>query len=352
MGAAHAANYAGHVAGAVREAWSGLIRIDPRRGDHRVALRAAVSVAVPLLVLLALGRLDLSIYASFGSFAALYGRHDDYADRIRMQAAAGVTLIAAMLLDTALAFCAMAGIVDVVIISFAAALITLLAYVWHWHPPGAIFVVFAVGACATLPATAMSFIGVLVGGGASVGFAVAVTTTLALLRDGLRRRTPRRRLPIGAVGWEMAITVGIGVLLAGAAALLIVGTHWYWAMIGAVAAVSGAHVTSRLIRGAQRLIGTLLGVLLAAGLLALAMPPALTIVVAIILQAGAELFIGRNYGIAMLFVTPLALLMVHLVAPIDPALLLGDRILDTVIGVVIGTLVAIVSAALRRPRAT
>ena len=66
--------------------WTGVLRVEPHRGDHRVALRAAVSVAVPLLVLWALGRLDLSIYASFGAFAALYGRHDVFRDRIRMQA--------------------------------------------------------------------------------------------------------------------------------------------------------------------------------------------------------------------------------------------------------------------------
>lgn len=59
----------------------------PHAGDHRVALRAAVSVAVPLLALWTIDRLDLSVYASFGAFAALYGRRDAYPDRIRMAAA-------------------------------------------------------------------------------------------------------------------------------------------------------------------------------------------------------------------------------------------------------------------------
>jgi len=63
---------------------------------------------------------------------------------------------------------------------------------------------------------------------------------------------------------------------------------------------------------------------------------------------GAELFVGRNYGIAMVFITPLALLMISLASPATPGMLLRDRVLETVIGVAVGTVVAIVSAALRR----
>jgi uncharacterized membrane protein YccC len=146
----------------------------------------------------------------------------------------------------------------------------------------------------------------------------------------------------------MTATVGVAALLAGVAGALLVGTHWYWAMVGAVAAVGGAHVTARLIRGVQRLVGTLLGVLIAAGLLALDLPPWVVLLVAVALQAGAELFVGRNYGIAMLFITPLALLMVSLASPVAPEMLLRDRVIETVIGVAVGTIVAIVSAGLRR----
>ncbi|WP_036329259.1 FUSC family protein, partial [Microbacterium sp. B19] len=69
---------------------------------------------------------------------------------------------------------------------------------------------------------------------------------------------------------------------------------------------------------------------------------------AVVMQVGAELFVGRNYGIAMVFITPLALLMISLASPATPDMLLRDRVLETVIGVAVGTLVAIVSAALRR----
>lgn len=328
--------------------WTGVIRVGPHRGDHRVAVRAVLSVGAPLLVLLLLNRLDLSVYASFGAFAALYGRTDQPRPRLVMQATAGVVLVASMLLGTAVSALSTPALLSVAVVAALAAAVTLLAYRAQWHPPGALFAVFAAGATASFPATGTAFATVLLVGGASVTWSLLVTTVFVLARRGSWARPRRPRPAIGSVAWEMTATVGVAALLAGVAGVLLVGTHWYWAMVGAVAAVGGAHVTARLIRGVQRLVGTLLGVVIAAGLLALHLPPWLVIIVAVTLQAGAELFVGRNYGIAMLFITPLALLMVSLASPVAPEMLLRDRIIETLIGVAVGTLVAIVSAWLRR----
>ncbi|MDQ1170214.1 hypothetical protein QE392_002018 [Microbacterium proteolyticum] len=328
--------------------WTGVVRVGPHRGDHRVAARAVLSVGVPLLVLLLLGRLDLSVYASFGAFAALYGRTDRPRARVGMQITAGAILVGSMLVGTAMSFLAVPALGSVAVVAALAAAVTLFAYRAQWHPPGALFAVFAAGATASFPATAATFATALLVGGASVAWSLIVTTVFVLVRHGSWARPKRPRRAIGPVAWEMTATVGAAALLAGIAGALLVGTHWYWAMVGAVAAVGGAHVTARLIRGVQRLTGTLLGVLIAAGLLALQLPPWLVVVVAVVMQAGAELFVGRNYGIAMLFITPLALLMVSLASPVAPELLLRDRVVETVIGVAVGTLVAVVSAALRR----
>ncbi|WP_431795375.1 FUSC family protein [Microbacterium enclense] len=328
--------------------WTGVIRIGPHGGAHRVAARAALSVGVPLLALLLLGRLDLSVYASFGAFAALYGRLDPPRTRVRMQATAGGILVLAMLLGTLLSALSAPPLASVVVVALLAAAVTLFAYRAQWHPPGALFTVFAAGACASFPATAATFGLVLLVGVSSVLWSLLVTTAFVLARRGSWRLPSRSRPPIGSVAWEMTATVGVAALLAGVAGVLLVGTHWYWAMVGAVAAVGGAHVSARLIRGIQRLVGTLVGVLIAAGLLALQLPPWAILIVAVAMQVGAELFVGRNYGIAMVFITPLALLMISLASPATPDLLLRDRVLETVIGVAVGTIVAIVSAALRR----
>lgn len=332
--------------------WTGVLRVEPHRGDHRVALRAAVSVAVPLLALWTLGRLDLSIYASFGAFAALYGRHDVFRDRIRMQASAGGVILASMLVGTALSVLAAPPAVSILVVAVIAAGVTLLAYTMRWHPPGPLFPVFAVGACATIPATAASFGDVLLVGGPSVLFGLAITALIGVLTRSADDVSPITRQPVGPIAGEMAASVGVAILGAGFAGLLIMDSHWYWAAVGAVAAVSGPQLNARVIRGIQRLVGTLLGVLVAAGILAIDLPPLAVIALVVVLQGAAELFVGRNYGIAMVFITPLALLMVHLAAPTPVDMLLQDRAIETVIGVAVGTIVAVASAALRRRQLT
>ncbi|MCX6502239.1 MAG: FUSC family protein [Microbacterium sp.] len=329
-----------------------VIAVAPHRGAHRVALRAAFCVAVPLLVLWALGRLDLSVYATFGAFASLYGRHDSYPDRIRMQLAAAVTLLVVMLLGTVVAVLEAPTLVRIVVVALVAVVVSGLAQAARWHPPGALFAVFAAGAIATLPVDPGAFADVVIVGGSAAAFSVLVTVVIATARRGPRSIGPLRSAPWQRPDLLAAAGVGLGAMLAGLAGLALVGTHWYWAMVAAVAALGGVHVTARIVRGLQRLAGTLVGVLIAAGILALHLPPLVTIAVAVLCQAGAELFIGRNYGIAMLFVTPLALLMIDLAVPSDPAELLRDRVLDTVIGVVIGTVIAVLSARVRRRRPT
>ncbi|MFS6531316.1 FUSC family protein [Microbacterium aurugineum] len=333
--------------------WTGVLRVEPHRGDHRVALRAAISVAAPLLVLWMLGRLDLSIYASFGAFAALYGRHDVFRDRIRMQASAGGIILASMLVGTALSVLAVAAPVSILVVAVIASAVTLLAYTMRWHPPGPLFPVFAVGACATIPATIASFGDVLLVGGPSVLFGLSITALIGVFTRRTGDVPPKTLQPVGPIAREMALSVGVAIIGAGFAGLLIMDSHWYWAAVGAVAAVSGPQLNARVIRGIQRLLGTLLGVLVAAGILVFDLPPLAVIALVVLLQAAAELFVGRNYGIAMVFITPLALLMVHLAAPTPVDVLLQDRAIETIIGVTVGTLVAVASAALRRrPRKT
>lgn len=335
----------------MREAGARFVRIAPHQGAHRVALRVAASVAVPLLVLWGIDRLDLSVYASFGAFASLYGRFDGYRDRILMQLAAGGVQLAAMLLGTGLAVVGAPNTVRVIAVAVLAAGVTLIAHAYRWHPPGALFAVFAAGACATLPASGRTLAEGATVGAASAGFAVAVTALIAIARRGSVARVAAKTDSRPGVAAEMAVTVGLGSLLAGFVGLALVGTHWYWAMVAAVAALGGAGTTARIVRGAQRLIGTCAGILVAAALLVLPLPPVAVLAVAVVLQVGAELFVGRNYGLAMVFITPLALLMIELAAPVDPAGLLRDRLLDMLLGVAVGTAVAVASAAVRRRRA-
>ena len=74
-----------------------LFTMGPANKDHQVAIRCAISVFVPLITLLLLGRLDLAIFASFGAFTGIYGRNQPHAVRFGLQLRAGTLMLVVML---------------------------------------------------------------------------------------------------------------------------------------------------------------------------------------------------------------------------------------------------------------
>ncbi|MDT4964101.1 MAG: hypothetical protein QOF87_3748, partial [Pseudonocardiales bacterium] len=85
------------------EVGSALFRVDPHRGAHRVALRAGVSVLVPLLLLTLMGHTGWTVYAAFGAFTSLYGRMHGYGTRVGMQLVVAGALTSVVTLGAAVA---------------------------------------------------------------------------------------------------------------------------------------------------------------------------------------------------------------------------------------------------------
>ena len=78
-----------------------LIRVAPSAGAHRVAVRAGISIALPLAALWLTGHIAWSMFAAFGAFTSLYGREEAYRARRRMQLQAGAALVLAVTAGTA-----------------------------------------------------------------------------------------------------------------------------------------------------------------------------------------------------------------------------------------------------------
>jgi uncharacterized membrane protein YccC len=127
-----------------------------------------------------------------------------------------------------------------------------------------------------------------------------------------------------------------GVVLAGSVSTVVGIGHPYWAMVSAVVPLAATRPAAQVVRGLHRIIGTLVGLGVAAVLLALDPGGLVLILCVVALQCVAELLVGRNYALALVAITPLALLMVHLAAPTPASVLLLDRGVETVIGVLIG----------------
>jgi uncharacterized membrane protein YccC len=205
--------------------------------------------------------------------------------------------------------------------------------------------VFAFGAVASFPHDLEDLPIALVVTGSTVLFSLVVGNVGAYLR---RQRTQALRLA-PALTWE-PVKYAVAALVSGSIATGVGIGHPYWAMVAAVAPLSARGITAQIVRAGHRMFGTVMGLVTSAALLALGMSPVPTVLTVAVLQILAELFVGRNYGLALLFVTPMALLMGQISAPRPTGELLFDRGVETAIGVVVGGLIILLVAYLRRRR--
>ncbi|WP_285610679.1 FUSC family protein [Actinokineospora globicatena] len=167
----------------------------------------------------------------------------------------------------------------------------------------------------------------------------------------LREESTRLDLRV-LVGWQtwlvvlrLMLCVGLAVAVGWALDL----EHAYWVTL-TVAIVLKPDFGSVFGRAVLRGIGTAVGVLLGAGVLALA-PPS-WVLVGLMALAAAALPIGqvRNYGMFSTFVTPLVLVQLD-IAQAGQWSLVGARLLDTAIGCAIVLVVGyLLWPGARRPR--
>ncbi|MEU5134282.1 MULTISPECIES: FUSC family protein [Streptomyces] len=167
----------------------------------------------------------------------------------------------------------------------------------------------------------------------------------AALRGPDGRRAARRallgRLGPGSPLLPVAVRTLAGCALAGyLCAALGVGRP-YWAIVTA-ASLYQANVTLSWNRTLQRTLGNLVGVLVFAAVLPLSRTGPLALVCCcLFFSFAAEALITRNYWLGSVAVTPMALLVLEFGGAHPAGELIGDRVLDTVLGAVAGFLAAV-----------
>ncbi|MFB6697744.1 FUSC family protein [Streptomyces rubiginosohelvolus] len=161
-------------------------------------------------------------------------------------------------------------------------------------------------------------------------------------REGRRaaRRALLRRLGPGSPLLPVAVRTLIGCALAGyLCAALGVGRP-YWAIVTA-ASLYQANITLSWNRTLQRTLGNLLGVLVFAAVLPVSrISPLALVCCCLFFGFAAEALITRNYWLGSVAVTPMALLVLEFSGAHPAGELIGDRVLDTVLGAATGFLAA------------
>ncbi len=154
----------------------------------------------------------------------------------------------------------------------------------------------------------------------------------------------RRAVRPGSPVRHIMQRVAIGALLSGAAAMALGVDHAYWAMAAAVLVLhQGTDRSRTLRRGAERLLGTWVGLGLAGVILSLHPHDLWLVVLLALLNFVIEVLVVRNYALATVFITTAALTISSGTHAVDIGHLLLARGIDTLIGCAIGVTVYLVA---------
>lgn len=307
----------------------------------------AAGVFLPLLVLILVGRTDLTLCTIFGALTGVFGRSEPHWRRLRHQSQSGVLMCLTVLAGVYMSLAGRSPWEIVALGTLIAGAISVAADYLRVRPAGPFTYIFAFTATAATP-----FSGSL----GEAALAVSGSALLAVLlgftgRLHARRHSPGRPDPQPAPQWGRILRhsgrYAAAVAASGSIAVLMGLGHSYWAMLAACAPIAAADTSRGLRRAAHFIAGTYAGVLLSAVLLQQHWTAVQLAVLLSALQLLGEIYVIRHYGLSMVFLTPVALLMTGFIGEQPVAGLALDRVVETTIGALVALAVLLLTT--RRP---
>ncbi|WP_414703910.1 FUSC family protein [Pontibacter sp. 13R65] len=311
-----------------------------------MGIQTALAMGLPLSLFTLLGHQPLGLIASLGGFTALYCASMRRRDRVRILPLIAVGLALASALGV---LCSSSVWLSIFCLIAVAALACTFTIGMGLGPPGPLMFVIVSAVSTRIASSGFLnethfgpfFIPALVLVGAIAAYLIVIAP-LALPsvrdREKLAAPPPPLRFNKGAVLIILRVTVGTAI--ASLAGLALGVAHSYWVVIPAIAVLQvGLNRQQTTTRTFQRVLGTFLGVF-AFGLLALSEPRGVWLVAVImLLQFAVEVVVTKNYGLALVFITPLALTIATVSQAGDSFIPVRERVLDTLLGSAVALMV-------------
>lgn len=317
----------------------------------RTAIIAGVQAALAVLLALTTTHLspwpDLVGFPALGALAALFGRYASLSERRRIVMICGTLLTAGVLLPSLLSWAGATPAMMILVLAVLAGAASLAVSVWNLGGPGAVIIVFAIGAVLTPVVSGGAVIARTLG----VLWGAVLAWLVCAVTDWMRPDEARNMVPpppVQPMKYHLAAAgrISIG---CGAAAFVAFAAGWHypaWAAIGAAAVMQGGHLHITMNRALQRMVGTVVGACIVWAILA-QQPTFWAVLIAIVVfQFITEIIIGFNYALGQITVTPMALLMTHLASPITYDNMPVERVLDTIVGAALGIVFALIFSSL------
>lgn len=324
---------------ALRNEWRHLVTINSTDRVWLLPLAAVINSGIPLLIGAYFDRMDYGLGAMLGGLSFLYLPATPMQHRMVwvMTSAFGMTACYALGLMSHF----LAGLMLPALV-FMAMLVTMICRYYRVGPPGSLFFIMAAAIGAYSPVTLEtlpSMVGVF-----SMGSVLACIIGFFYSLVVLRLHAPHPVPPAQPASFDFvvldAVVIGLFVGLSLALAQMLQLERPYWVPVSCLAVIQGASLRAIWNRQLQRILGTVFGLMLAWGLLALRLNPWTVSLAMMALTFAIEMLVVRHYGLAIIFITPLTLLLAEAanLGQADPGLLIHARLVDTVLGSVVGLL--------------
>lgn len=315
--------------------WRQLFEIRPSDRGWHLPVLAGLSVGIPLLAGYFLDNLPAGKLAALAGLVILYLHRGSFARRMLTLMACSFGITASFATGLLFGFHPLAACLALAVLAF---LIHLALYALRlFHPPGNFFFIMIASMALCMPFSPTEIVSRI--GLVSIGTMVSCSLGLiyCVLTDGRRTVVLPKVKAMDSRIHEAAlfgIFAGISLLVA----LLFRFPNPYWVPTSCLAVMQGVNSRSVWQRGVQRIVGTMLGLMLTWGILLL-QPSSLTICLAIVvIQIMVELLIVRNYGLAVIFLTVLTVFLAEPTTALaaNPGNLIRSRLVDILTGSVLG----------------
>jgi hypothetical protein len=310
-----------------------------KRSDRpwEMPVAAALASGLPIFAGAAYGELALGLFGSIGGLVMLYLPATRLSHRMAwlMACAFGMTASHALGLLGHLVPPLLVPLLVIITI-----LVTMVCRFYSVPAPGSLFFVMAASIAAYSPAhgrAALAQVGAIALG-TVLALAIAFLYSLHILaRRGAPEPVLQPRPEFGFVIVDAVIIgafVGLSLLAANALQL----DRPYWVPVSCLAIIQGASLRAAWARQLHRIIGTALGLLVFLAIAQVPLGPWGVAGVVTALTVVIETLVVRHYGLAVVFITPLTILLAEAGQPSSvPVLrLMEARLVDTMVGAVLG----------------
>lgn len=317
-----------------------LLELSEHKRPWGFLVTVALAVGGPVIIGVWFGNFAMGVGASIGGLVSVYLRQTPLSHRMVTMA------LVTFGFCTSFTLCLLAGFnpwVVVVALGFVAFWATFICRYFSVPPPGSFFFIMVACIASALPFD-LSLLAERAGlllfgcmGASTLALAYSLMQLLSGHTSGVHsaESTEPRVVAILLESATIAVFIAASYLLA----LWLGFDRPYWAPISCAAILQGASFRAVRHRNVHRIVGTFIGMALTWVLFSLNPGPWTLALLIIMLSFVIEILVTRNYGFAVIFITPLTIILAEAEsASLDINWVILLRMTDVVLGSTVGYL--------------